>query len=370
MNFPPVRPVATLDVRVIGVGGAGCSSLSRLSDVLPGRTRFLGIDTGSGANGLRAFAGVIQTGDGFGSGGDPAVAENLFAGYHTDVSRFVAGADVVIIVAGLGRGTGSGVAPLVAQISKASGALTLAAVNMPFEFEGRVRSQSAIHALNRLCDFSDSVIVISNGQLLESARTTGSTSLVEAFSEANSKILNSLRVVIKALETSGSRFAQVQRSLRSSGKWVFLSGSSHGLHAGKAAVERAFAGMSRGVVGFSGLSGVKSTVIHVEGGIGLSAGQVAEAVAAVRARTGRIAELHVSSAREVTMGRQIRVTLILAGSGPMPELKSRPEPGKNGQFNSESGSIWPNGIRRPAAVSLVDTPWPVRRRGPMLLPVS
>ena len=153
MNLTLERPVSHLEVRVIGVGGAGCSSLRNLNEFLPGNTRFLGIDTGSGAAGVRDFADAIRIGDGFGSGGDAVAAAELFVDsyesneYREKVIRFVSGADVVIIVAGLGRGTGSGIAPLVAPIARESGALTLAAVNLPFEFEGRFRHKFAVQAI-------------------------------------------------------------------------------------------------------------------------------------------------------------------------------------------------------------------------------
>ena len=210
MNTALVRPVERLDIRVIGVGGAGCSSLSRLLDVLPDNVRFLGIDTGSGASRVRHIADVIQPGRGLGSGGDPAAAIDCFDGYQSSVSNFLFGADVVVVVSGLGRGAGSGIAPLVAQIAKDSGALTIAAVSMPFAFEGRIRSRSASHALNRLQDASDSVIVMHNDDLLKSASNTGSSSVADAFKEADEKMLNSVRVVVTALEVPERRLGQLR----------------------------------------------------------------------------------------------------------------------------------------------------------------
>ncbi|MCH8115233.1 MAG: hypothetical protein IIB25_07130, partial [Chloroflexi bacterium] len=126
-----------------------------------------------------------------------------------------------------------------------------------------------------------------------------------------------------------------------------------------------------GVFGASGLAEVNCALIHVEGGIGLSTGQVAEAAAAIRARTGHLAESHVSSVREVAMGRRIRVTLVLAARGPTAELKPGPTLKKMARSTSDRNSIWPNGLQKPATVSEdLEIQRPVRRRGPMLLPVS
>ena len=370
MNLTRLHPVSALDVRVVGIGGAGCSTLVRLRDSLPGDTGFLAIDTGSGTTNLpgsdQLFIQTISIGNGFGSGGDPEAAADQFAGdarNNIELARFVDSADVVIIVAGLGSGTGSGIAPLVAKASTESGTLTLAVVNMPFEFEGRFRSHAAELALNNLQDASDSVFVTRNDHLLKSAKTGGSVSLNDAFTQADRTISNSIRGVVAALEASEESFDEIQRSLqqRGGGKSVLISGSSSGLHAGKSAVESAFGNLD------SDPFPVGSTVIHVEGGIGLSSGQITEAVTATRSKIGQLADMQVSSVRDIALGQTIRVTLILAGARSVP---TPTETGRNIPIRKPTAPVNQIELQQSATLSMFDTPQPLRKRGPVLLPVS
>ena len=156
---------ADVDVRVIGVGGAGCSSLIRLQEYGSENLNLLGIDSGSAAHNLPSGVESITIGKGFGSGGNAETAEGLFPEAELAVADFVEEADVVIILAGLGRGTGSGLSPLIAKLSRDAGALTIAAVNMPFEFEGRFRNHCAEEAHSALKEASDAVITMNNDDL-------------------------------------------------------------------------------------------------------------------------------------------------------------------------------------------------------------
>ena len=376
INLTLERPLTNLDIRVVGIGGAGCSALRSLGDFLPDDTRFLGIDTGTGTDSVRNFAEFIQVGDGFGSGGDAVAAAELFVDsdgpgeYGKAVTEFVTGADVVIIVAGLGRGSGSGIAPLVAHIAHDSGALTLAAVNLPFEFEGRFRTQSAVQALEILRNAVDTVIVTSNNDLLSPVRAAGSMSLVDAFKEADRKVSNSVSTVVSALAVSADKFGEVRRSLgqSGSGKSIVLLASSHGLHGGKYAVIRAFEGLSSGGIDTSGGCVVRSVVVHIEGGIGMSSGQVQETVAVAMARTGGRADMHVTTVRDVALGPQIRVTLILTGIDPSQDLNSSGKLRPHRKINSDAHSVQPAELQSRGAVPVERyAPLPVRRRGPMLL---
>ena len=376
INLTLERPLTILDVRVVGIGGAGCSALRSLGDSLPDDTRFLGIDTGTGTDSVRNFAEFIQVGDGFGSGGDAVAAAELFVEsdgpgeYGKAVKEFVTGADVVIIVAGLGRGSGSGIAPLVAHIAHDSGALTLAAGNLPFEFEGRFRTQSAVQALEILRNAVDTVIVTSNNDLLSPVRAAGSMSLVDAFKEADRKVSNSVSTVVSALAVSADKFGEVRRSLGQSvsGKSIVLLASSHGLHAGKYAVIRAFEGLSSGGIDTSGGCVARSVVVHIEGGIGMSSGQVQETVAVAMARTGGRADMHVTTVRDVALGPQIRVTLILTGIDPTQDLNSSGKLRPYRKINPDAHSVQPAELQSRGAVPVERyAPLPVRRRGPMLL---
>jgi cell division protein FtsZ len=353
MKLRDVHPAKALDIRVIGVGGAGCSSLSRLAGSVSSKLALLAIDTGSAAQNLHRPGQVdaLSLGNGFGSGGDAESAIAQFLQTEAHVSHFVSGADVVIILAGLGRGTGSGISPRIAEISRESGALTIAAVNMPFEFEGRFRSQSANDSLDRLMESADLVIARRNDDLSKLGNT--GISLKNAFQAAGESMVETVHAISRVLGDSIERFEAVTRSLRNSGSSAVLSGTASGLHAGNVAVAHAFDGASMVI------SDVKTAVIHVEGGIGLSLGQVAEAVTAVRTRIGRQAEVHVISERNAALGQDIKVTLVLAGVGQRSDPLARMTPLVE---NTDRNSI--------PSVSIFDTADATRTSNPMLLPAG
>lgn len=346
--------VSTVDVRVIGIGGAGCSSLNRLADNSSGNLSMLGIDTGSAATTLREGVRSITIGSGFGSGGSAEAAVEQFLDAEPDITSFIGRAGVVILLAGLGRGTGSGLSPRIAQIARDSGALTIAAVNMPFEFEGRFRNQAAVHAHRQLEAAADAVITMSNDDL--STIGAGSSSLNDAFQEVDQNIAGAVHAITTALESSPERFAAARRSLQQAGRSAVLSGTANGLHAGKAAVISAF---DSTCPRFTGTSTVDSAVLHIEGGIGLSLGQVAEAVTELRSRVGRGAEVHVSSERLIGMGQEIKISLVLAGidNERMSSIKIAPMV----QFGDRDDIH---------GLSIFETSEPKRTRGPLLLPAG
>jgi len=343
---------ADVDVRVIGVGGAGCSSLIRLQEYGSENLNLLGIDSGSAAHNLPSGVESITIGKGFGSGGNAETAEGLFPEAELAVADFVEEADVVIILAGLGRGTGSGLSPLIAKLSRDAGALTIAAVNMPFEFEGRFRNHCAEEAHSALKEASDAVITMNNDDL--SKLSSAGASLNGAFQLADLNIANAVRSITTELESSPERRAAVLQSLGQAGDSVVLSGTAEGLHAGRSAVAAAFDSTS------ARFSRVDSVVINVEGGIGLSLGQVAEAVTELRARVGRRASVHVSSQRLVGMGQEMKVNLVLAGVQPVRDVDGTP-------------SKLTRVKERPAVtpgISIFETSVPKRTRGPALLPTG
>ncbi|MDA0596107.1 MAG: hypothetical protein O2921_03465 [Chloroflexi bacterium] len=352
MKLKELPRAADVKVKIIGIGGAGCSSLNRLTDTVSNNVRMLGIDTGSAAAHLNDGVEALSIGNGFGSGGNPETAVDLFSEYESRVVDFIDGADVVILLAGLGRGTGSGLAPEIARITRKSGALTIAAVNMPFEFEGRFRNQSAARAHELLESSADAVMTMYNDDLLAGGVMGGS--LNDAFVNADMNIAAAVNAVTLALESSPERALSVQDSLTNAGELAVISGASTGLHAGSKAVVEAFTYTSSEFVG------VRSAVVHVLGGIGLSHGQVADAVDKVREEIGMSAIIHVSSERLIGMGQEINVTIVLAGIGGEPSSEKKFTPFIPMQRDMANAQV----------MSVFDTPVPRRTRGPVLLPTG
>jgi cell division protein FtsZ len=352
MKLKELPRAADVKVKIIGIGGAGCSSLNRLTDTVSNNVRMLGIDTGSAAAHLNDGVEALSIGNGFGSGGNPETAVDLFSEYESRVVDFIDGADVVILLAGLGRGTGSGLAPEIARITRKSGALTIAAVNMPFEFEGRFRNQSAARAHELLESSADAVMTMCNDDLLAGGAMGGS--LNDAFVNADMNIAAAVNAVTLAVESSPERALSVQDSLTNAGESAVISGASTGLHAGSKAVVEAFTSTSSEFVD------VRSAVVHVVGGIGLSHGQLADAVDKVREEIGKSAIIHVSSERLIGMGQEINVTIVLAGIGGEPSSEKKFTPFIPMQRDIANAQV----------MSVFDTPAPLRTRGPVLLPTG
>ena len=353
-------PFNRTEIRVIGIGGVGCHTLSRLGEILPGKVKLLGIDTGAGINSLPANAESIVLGDGFGSGGDQDLAIRLFQDVTGEVAQFVRGAAVVVVVAGLGRGTGTGISPLVAEMARNTGATSLAVVSMPFEFEGQARVGSAVLALQALHTSADSVFEVKNGGLRMSTKSDPSSS--DMFMITDRAIMSLVETLVSTLETAEERFDEICRALSSGGCSTVGSGSSDGLHAGKNAVIAALSQLAADSDA-QNLTRTDHVVIHIQGGIGMSHGQVAEVVTTVRSKVGNQAGMNVSSIRKIEFGGSVRVTLIIS-SGSQSSIGKRPTAPAPGLNFETVNSV------RPVELAIFDTPKPVRTRGPMLLPAG
>tara|TARA_B100000700_G_scaffold81702_2_gene91915 strand:+ start:51 stop:1106 length:1056 start_codon:yes stop_codon:yes gene_type:complete len=313
-----IKHVREANIKVIGVGGAGCASLARLEELMPRSASLMGIDTGCATENLSAAIASISFGTGFGSGGDPENARLQFDGVESLVREFISGADVLIILAGLGRGTGSGVSPELARLGREVGALTLAAVHMPFEFEGRFRNYSARLAANALRLESDAVISISNDDL--SGIIRGGSSSHSAFNIADKTIVSAVNAIVAGFETDVAHATRVLDCLRQAGESVVLSAELTGKYSVENVVSKAFECSK------AKFAEVESAMLHVEGGISLSHDQILEIVDQLRNRIGPWSNIHLTSKRLIGMGSDIQITIVLAGvqemGDPVAELET------------------------------------------------
>ena len=313
-----IKYVREANLKVIGVGGAGCASLARLEELMPQSASLMGIDTGCATQNLSSAIASISFGTGFGSGGDPENARQQFVRVESLVREFIASADVLIILAGLGRGTGSGVTPEIARLGREAGALTLAAVHMPFEFEGRFRNYSARLAANDLRLESDAVISISNDDL--SGVIRGGSSFHSAFNIADKTIVNAVNAIVAGFETDVTHATRVLDCLKQAGESVVLSAELTGKSAVENVVSKAFESRK------AKFAEVESALLHVEGGISLSRAQILEIVDQLRNRIGPWSNIHLTSKRLIGMGSDIEITIVLAGvqemGDPIAELET------------------------------------------------
>ena len=190
-NFEPV-----VKIIVIGVGGAGNNAVNRMIDDNINNVDFYVANTDKQALSLskapkRLILGESVT-NGLGAGGEPSIGKQAAEASEAEIRDIVKDANLVFIAAGMGGGTGTGAAPVIARYAKDSGALTIAIVTRPFSFEGSRKAQFSIDGLNALKENVDSLIVVSNDKLLIN---NGKASITDAFSEADKVLARSVKTV-------------------------------------------------------------------------------------------------------------------------------------------------------------------------------
>ena len=228
------RPVGAAQIKVIGVGGGGCNAVRRMSEVrIPG-VEFLMVNTDVQSLKLATDSTkVIRLGDrvtrGLGAGGDPRIGERAAQETRSTVSEALAGADLVFITAGMGGGTGTGAAPVVAEAAKSQGALAVALVTTPFSFEGARRAMTATTGLAALKDKVDTMILISNDRLLKLA--PHGTRIQDAFKMIDEVVMRSILAISRIINVPGEinvDFADIRAILASAGTGIMAIGRGSG----------------------------------------------------------------------------------------------------------------------------------------------
>jgi cell division protein FtsZ len=195
----------TISIKVWGVGGAGCNAVSALDSSLLEGVHILAVNTDAQALAASAAANKLVLGArstrGLGAGGDPVLGRAAAEEDLDKMASFCAGADIVFILAGLGGGTGTGAAPVLARLARESGALVLAIVTMPFEFEGQRRQQQAQSGLDLLKSAADAVISLPNQKLFK--LLDEKTSVVDGFKISNALLAEGLQGIWRLLTRTG-----------------------------------------------------------------------------------------------------------------------------------------------------------------------
>jgi len=215
-NFEAVARIV-----VIGVGGAGNNAVNRMIDEDINSVEFYVVNTDRQALATskaqnRLVLGESKTG-GLGAGGEPSVGKAAAEASVDDIRNIVRGANMVFIAAGMGGGTGTGASPVIAQIAKEEGALTVAIVTRPFGFEGKKRVANSVEGLNELKDTVDSIIIVSNDKLL---MVNGNQPISEAFAESDRVLAQSVKTVTDLILMPAFinlDFADVKNTLKDSG---------------------------------------------------------------------------------------------------------------------------------------------------------
>src|SRR5579875_1063860 len=301
-------------IKVVGIGGGGVNAVNRMIDAGLKGVEFIAINTDAQAL-LMSDADVKldigrQLTRGLGAGSDPEVGRAAAEEHREEIEEVLKGADMVFITAGKGGGTGTGGAPVVAEIAKSLGALTIGVVTRPFGFEGRRRSVQAEAGIQRLKEKVDTLIVIPNDRLL--TVSNDKTSMVNAFKMADEILLQGVQGITDLITTPGlinTDFADVKMVMSNAGTAIMgigtASGDNRAVTAAKAAITSPLLEAS--------IEGARGILLNIAGGSDLGLFEVNEAAEIIHSVAHPDANIIFGSVVDDAMGDEVRVTVIAAG---------------------------------------------------------
>ncbi len=304
-------------IKVFGVGGGGGNAVSRMAPDFSRSVEFWAVNTdeqdlihNAVAEKKKIFIGKAVT-RGLGAGMNPELGRQAAEENRQDIADAVQGADLVFVTAGLGGGTGTGAAPVVAEIARQSGALTVAVVTKPFTFEGGQRARLADEGLARLRDRVDAFIVIPNDKIFEVI--PADASLTKAFQAVDDVLRNALHGIVDILMNTGIvnvDFADVRTVMLNTGAAIVATGLGSGKDRAVTAVQKAIASPLLEVTA----DGARGVLLTFSGGRDMRMGEINEAAKLVQSVVDPEAKMIIGTYHDRKLkDNQIRVTLIATG---------------------------------------------------------
>jgi cell division protein FtsZ len=301
-------------IKVIGVGGGGCNAVNRMIDAGLKGVEFIAVNTDAQAL-LMSDADVkLDIGRdltrGLGAGSDPEVGRSAAESHKEEIEEVIKGADMVFITAGKGGGTGTGAAPVIAELAKGMGALTIGVVTRPFGFEGRRRAVQAESGIQRLKEKVDTTIVIPNDRLLTVSNEK--TSMLNAFKMADEVLLQGVSGITNLITTPGlinTDFADVKTVLTNAGSALMgigqASGDNRSVTAAKAAISSPLLEAA--------IDGARGILLSITGPSSLGLFEVNAAAEIIHNVAHQDANIIFGTVIDDEMGDEVRVTVIAAG---------------------------------------------------------
>ncbi|MBI5869319.1 MAG: cell division protein FtsZ [candidate division Zixibacteria bacterium] len=321
-----LEDVLAAKLKVVGVGGAGGNAVNRMIDAGLTGVEFLTVNTDSQDLEQSKAACRIQIGTkltrGLGAGADPTVGRRAIDEDRDLVSAALAGADMVFVTAGMGGGTGTGAAPVIAELARQQGALTVAIVTRPFDFEGKRRSTRAEEGLEELKERVDTLICIPNQRLLSIVDKT--TRLTDAFCLCDEVLHQATKGIADLITVPGlinCDFADVRTVMREMGDAIMGTGRATG--DGKAK-DAAYAAIHSPLLEDVSISGARGVLVNVTGGPDLALHDVNEATSIINEAAGDDANIIFGAVIDPRLGDEICVTVIATGFGSPRQSSSRP----------------------------------------------
>ncbi len=301
-------------IKVVGVGGGGCNAVNRMIQEGLQGVEFVAVNTDAQALLLSDAATRVRVGDkltrGLGAGGDPESGRKSAEESAEELYEVLKGADMVFITCGMGGGTGTGASPIVAQIAKEVGALTIGVVTRPFTFEGARRIQTAEAGINKLKEQADTLIVIPNDRLLQIVDKK--SSLQNAFRVADDVLKQGVQGISELITLPGLinlDFADVRAIMSEGGAALMAVGRGNGEDRAREAAEEAISSQLLDIT----IDGARGILFNVRGGSNLTLFEVNEAAAIIKETAHPDVNLIFGAVVDSEMGDEVQVTVIATG---------------------------------------------------------
>jgi len=314
LEFEEMEVGQFAEIKVIGVGGGGSNAVNRMIDAGLQGVDFISLNTDAQALNHSRADQRLQIGakltKGLGAGADPEIGRKAAEESKEDLVNCLQGADMVFITAGMGGGTGTGAAPIVAEVSKEIGALTVGVVTRPFSFEGRKRAEQAETGIQELKSRVDTLIVIPNDRLLQVVDKQ--TSITEAFRVADDVLRQGVQGISDLIAVPGLinlDFADVKTIMLNTGSALMGIGRASG---DRRAVEAANMAISSPLLETS-IEGAKGVLLNITGGSDLGLFEVNEAAETIAAAADPDANIIFGAVIDENCGDEIRITVIATG---------------------------------------------------------
>ncbi len=340
-------------IKVVGVGGGGCNAVNRMIEEGLQGIEFIAVNTDGQALLQSKATTRVRIGDkvtrGLGAGGNPEVGKKSAEESAEELYEVLKGSDMVFVTSGMGGGTGTGAAPIVAQIAKEVGALTIGVVTRPFTFEGSRRAQSAESGIGKLKEHADTLIVIPNDRLLQMVDKRAS--LQDAFGLADDVLRQGIQGISELITVPGLinlDFADVRAIMSEGGAALMAVGRATGEERARVAAEAAISSQLLDIT----IDGARGILFNVTGGPSLTLFEVNQAAAIIKETAHPDVNLIFGAVIDPNLADEVRITVIATGfdrAGVRPGTVERPV-----RLDTEMSST--GGVRARPATSMNERP--------------
>jgi len=323
LNNISERPGSFVDIKVIGVGGGGGNAVNRMIEEKINGVKYISTNTDAQVLALSNAEQKIQIGSritmGLGSGSNPDIGKRAAEEDKDKISKALEGSDMVFITSGMGGGTGTGGSPVIAQISKELGALTVGIVTKPFTFEGIKRKKQAEEGIKLLKEYVDTLIVIPNDRLLQII--SENTPVLEAFKVADELLLHGIQGISEIVVEPGLinvDFADVKMIMENAGTAIMGIGRANGEDR---ATEAAHNAVNSSLLGTK-ITDARGILFNISGGKNMTLFEVNQAAEIIQEAANADANIIFGAVINESLGEDIRITVIATG---FDELSSKEE---------------------------------------------